>query len=57
MSTEEKPKRLPIKSHKMPDHSVLFDRIIPILFVLLAVVMVLLLAFAAGVLLGVVPWG
>ncbi len=58
MSTEQKPKRFPsIKTHKLPDRSMLFDKIIPILFITLAAVMVLLLLFAAGVLLGVVPWG
>ncbi len=41
------------RSH-IPNKSLLFDRIIPILLILLAVVMASLILFAAGVLLGFV---
>ncbi len=41
------------KSHA-PSNSVLFDRLIPALLILLAIVTVALILFAAGVLLGIV---
>jgi len=40
----------------MPEKSVLFNRVIPILFVLLALVLALLILFAIGVLTGLVHW-
>ncbi len=45
-----------LKSHKISDKSLLFNRVIPILFVILAVVMGLLIVFAVGVLTGIVSW-
>jgi hypothetical protein len=41
------------KSHA-PQDSVMFERVIPALLIVLGVVMVLLILFAAGVLLGIV---
>ncbi len=41
------------KSH-MPQHSVFFEKIIPILLVVLGIVMAALVLFAAGVILGIV---
>jgi hypothetical protein len=41
------------KSH-MPQHSVFFERVVPILLVVLGIVMAALVLFAAGVILGIV---
>lgn len=41
------------KSH-MPQHSVFFEKIVPILLVLMGIIMAALILFAAGVLLGIV---
>ena len=41
------------KSH-MPEHSVFFEKIVPILLVAMGIIMAALILFAAGVLLGVV---
>jgi hypothetical protein len=41
------------KSH-MPEHSVLFEKIIPILLIGMGILMAALILFAAGVLLGIV---
>jgi len=41
------------KSHA-PEHSMLFERIIPMLLILMGILTVALILFAAGVLLGVV---
>jgi hypothetical protein len=40
----------------MPEKSVFYDRILPALLVVLAVVMLLLISFAIGVLVGLIPW-
>jgi hypothetical protein len=40
----------------MPSDSLLYDRIIPILLVVLGIIMVILILFALGVLLGIVPF-
>jgi hypothetical protein len=41
------------KSH-MPQHSFFFDRIVPILLIIMAIILVGLMLFAAGVLVGLV---
>jgi hypothetical protein len=41
------------KSH-MPQNSLFFDRVIPILLILMAIVTISLILFAVGVLLGIV---
>ncbi len=43
------------KSH-MPTDSMLFERVIPVLLAALGIVTVVLILFAAGVLLGIVPF-
>jgi hypothetical protein len=43
------------KSH-MPDDSVLFERVIPVLLAILGLVTLVFILFAAGVLLGIVPF-
>jgi hypothetical protein len=45
-----------IKTHKMPQGSLFYDTIIPGLFILLGVVTVILIVYALGILVGVVPW-
>jgi hypothetical protein len=52
----KKPRPDSLKPHKMPDKSVFYDKIMPALFIILAVVMALLILFAIGVLTGLVPW-
>lgn len=57
MSTDPKPRRDDgIKAHKMPEKSVFFDRVVPVLLVVLAIVMALMILFALGVLTGIVSW-
>ena len=50
MATQPIPKS---KSH-IPENSVFFDKVIPIVLILLGVIMLGLMLFAAGVLLGIV---
>ncbi|GEM_PF-6733097 len=56
MSDKPESDHFQFKAHKMPEKSVLFDRVIPATFIVLAVIMALLVLFALGVLLGVIPW-
>lgn len=56
MPDEPQPGRPDFKAHKMPERSTFFDRVVPILFVVLGVAMLLLIVFALGVLSGVVQW-
>lgn len=44
------------KPHKITDDSTFYDRLIPILFVVLAVITVVLIGIALGVVTGVIPW-
>ena len=48
--------RSDFKVHKMPERSTFYDRIVPVLFVALGIVMLLLIVFALGVLSGVIQW-
>jgi hypothetical protein len=45
-----------LKAHKMPENSLFYDKILPILFVCLGIMMALLVLFAVGVITGVIPW-
>lgn len=56
MTVEKKSNPQGVKAHKMPDQSVFYDKIMPIAFIALAVIMSLLVLFAIGVLTGIVPW-
>lgn len=49
----EQVKKLRTRSH-MPQGSLLFEKVIPVLLVVMGVIMILLVLFAAGVLLGIV---
>jgi len=57
MSAENIPKRTPVnsKSH-MPENSVLFEKIVPAALISMGVLTVILILFAAGVLLGIVQF-
>ncbi len=41
---------------RMPDNSIFFEKVVPILLVLMGVVMIALVLFAAGVLLGFIQF-
>ena len=57
MSAESVPKHAPANSKsRMPENSVLFEKIIPALLMSMGILMVLLILFAAGVLLGIVQF-
>lgn len=57
MSLENLPKRSPLNNKsRMPENSVLFERIVPAALVFMGVVTVVLILFAAGVLLGIVQF-
>jgi hypothetical protein len=44
--------KVPKGANKMPDDSVFYDKLVPILLITLGVIMVLLIFIAAGILLG-----
>lgn len=57
MSLENLPKRSPLNNKsRMPENSVLFERIVPAALVFMGVVTVVLILFAAGVLLGIIQF-
>lgn len=43
-----------IKTSRVPEHSVFFERIVPVLLIFMGVVTAVLILFAAGVLLGII---
>jgi hypothetical protein len=53
MDRQERIKALRQKSH-MPQKSLFFEKIVPILLIIMGIIMVALVLFAAGVILGVV---
>jgi hypothetical protein len=57
MSAENVSKRTPInsKSH-MPENSILFEKIIPAALAFMGVLTIILILFAAGVLLGIIQF-
>ncbi len=56
MFTKPKSSQSSLKNHRIADKSRLFSKVIPALFVVLAFVMLALILFAAGVVIGLVPW-
>jgi hypothetical protein len=54
--TENKTADSGLKAHKMPQNSMFYDKVIPILFIVLGVVTVGLIVFALAVLTGIVRW-
>lgn len=41
---------------RMPENSVFYEKLVPVLLILMALIMVVLILFAVGVLIGVVPF-
>jgi hypothetical protein len=56
MTPSNKPKLHDLKAHKMPDQSTLYDKIIPVMFVLLGLITLVLIGFSVGVLTGLIHW-
>lgn len=56
MSAENIPKRTPNNKSRMPENSVIFDKVIPAVLVFMGILTVILILFAAGVLLGIVQF-
>ncbi|MGB7876882.1 MAG: hypothetical protein WBL25_21060 [Anaerolineales bacterium] len=57
MSAENVPKRTPINSKsRMPENSVLFEKIVPVALAFMGILTVILILFAAGVLLGFIQF-
>ena len=56
MSPGSSPERSGIKSHRIPEKSVFFNKFVPVLLILLGVATVALILFAIGVLTGIVHW-
>lgn len=48
--------RAPRSVSRIPSDSLFYDRIVPILLVVLGIIMFILILFALGVLLGIVPF-
>lgn len=44
------------KQHKMPEESLLYDRVIPALFIAFGVVTIGLILFAVGIFTGLIAW-
>jgi hypothetical protein len=44
------------KPHKLPEKSVLYDRLMPAIFIVLGLVTLLMIGFAAGIITGVIAW-
>jgi hypothetical protein len=45
-----------IKTHKMPEQSILYDRIVPVIFVALGIVTVVVIIVSLGILTGLIRW-
>lgn len=56
MSAPHPPREHTRHTRRMPSQSLFYDRVMPILFVALAIVMIVLIGIAAGVLLGIVHY-
>ncbi len=54
--TEDRGRPIVRGTSRMPDDSVLFERVIPVVLAGLGILTVVLILFAAGVLLGIVPF-
>jgi hypothetical protein len=53
---DTRPKKPGRDASRMPENSVFFDKIVPVVLIGLAVVTVVVILIAAGVLLGIVPF-
>jgi hypothetical protein len=47
-----KQQKVPKRTNKMPEDSLFYDKLVPILLIVLGVIMALLILIAAGILLG-----
>jgi hypothetical protein len=57
MSVENVPQRSPVNSKsRIPENSVLFEKVIPFALAFMGIVTVILILFAIGVLLGIVQF-
>jgi len=57
MSAENVPKHVPASSKsRMPENSILFEKIIPAALAFMGILTVILILFAAGVLLGLIQF-
>ena len=56
MAASAKQKLDSVKTHKMPEQSVLYDRLVPVLFVVLGIITLALIVFSLGVLTGLIHW-
>ena len=57
MSAENVSKRAPMNSKsRMPENSILFEKLIPAALALMGILTVILILFAAGVLLGIIQF-
>lgn len=56
MAASAKQKLDSVKTHKMPERSVLYDRLVPVLFVVLGLITLALIVFSLGVLTGLIHW-
>ena len=57
MSAENVSKRAPMNSKsRMPENSILFEKLIPAVLALMGILTVILILFAAGVLLGIIQF-
>ncbi len=56
METNPRQEKSKSGSSRMPEHSVFYEKVVPVLLIAFGVVMVLLVLFAAAVLLGVVKF-
>ena len=57
MSAESVPKHATVNSKsRMPENSVLFEKIVPVALIFMGVLTVVLILFAAGVLLGIIQF-
>ncbi len=56
MAASAKQKLDEVKTHKMPDNSVVYDRLIPVIFAVLGIVTLILIVFSVGVLTGLIHW-
>jgi hypothetical protein len=57
MSAENVSKRVPVNSKsRMPENSVLFEKVIPVALAFMGVLTLILILFAAGVLLGIIQF-
>ena len=57
MSAENVPKRTPVNNKsRMPENSVLFEKIVPAALAIMGILTVILILFAAGVLLGLIQF-